>query len=70
MEAVPKEIGGLSGILCAGVVAPSLLNEPIVEQDSELSLCLEPLAQRHFPLSAAWRKTRNRSFVAASSVGK
>ena len=43
---------GLSGILCAGPVAPSRLNEPIVEHDSELGLCLEPLARRHFPLSS------------------
>ena len=37
---------------CAGPVAPSRLNEPFVEHDSELGLCLEPLARRHFPLSS------------------
>ena len=43
---------GVSGILCAGPVAPSRLNEPFVEHDSELGLCLEPLARRHCPLSS------------------
>jgi transposase len=43
------EFVGLSGILCAGPVAPSRLNEPFVEHDGELGLCLEPLARRHFP---------------------
>jgi hypothetical protein len=42
---------GLSGILCARRVASSRLNEPFVEHDRELGLCLEPLARRHFPLS-------------------
>ena len=42
---------GLSGILCAGPVASSGLNEAFVEHDGELGLCLEPLARRHFPLS-------------------
>jgi hypothetical protein len=45
-------MGELSGILCAGPVAPSRLNEPFVEHGSELGLCLEPLARRHFPLSS------------------
>ena len=50
-EGIEGLLRGLSGILCAGPVAPSRLNEPIVEHDSELGLCLEPLARRHFPLS-------------------
>ena len=41
---------GVSGILCARPVASSRLNEPLVEHDGELGLCLEPLARRHFPL--------------------
>jgi hypothetical protein len=40
---------GLSGILCAGPVAPSGLNEPFVEHDSELGLSFAPFARRHFP---------------------
>jgi Homeodomain-like domain-containing protein len=40
---------GLSGILCAGPVAPSRLNEPFVEHDSELGLSFAPFARRHFP---------------------
>src|SRR5471032_703667 len=42
---------GLSGILCGGPVEPSRLNEPLVEHDGELGLCLEPLAWWHLPLS-------------------
>ena len=42
---------GVSGILCAGPVAPSRLNEAFVEHDGELGLCLAPLARRHFPFS-------------------
>jgi transposase InsO family protein len=42
---------GLSGTLCARPVAPSRLNEPFVEHNGELGLCLEPLARGHLPLS-------------------
>ena len=54
VKAITEELcgQGLSGILCARPVASSRLNEPFVEHDGELGLCLEPLARRHFPLSS------------------
>jgi IS66 Orf2 like protein len=51
MQVDPFDGAGLSGILCAGPVEPSRLNEPFVEHDGELGLCLEPLARGHLPLS-------------------
>ena len=37
----------------------SRLNEPLVEHDGELGLCLEPLARRHFPLSCGLAQDEN-----------
>ena len=53
---------GLSGILCAGPVARSRLNEPFVEHDGELGLCLEPFARRHFPLSRGLAQDQKQQF--------
>ena len=46
--AVAEVLSGLSGFLCeAGYL--SCIHEALVEHDSELRLCLRPLARRAFP---------------------
>lgn len=65
----PKTIraGSVRNFVCeAG--EPSCLNEPFVEHDGELGLCLEPFARRHFPLSGGLAQDEKRYMFERSSA--